>query len=101
MRFKYQAHQTGFSKQLTLQHFLFLTAGKRYNLILPFNMHQTMTAKDYQDRGTINRINRQQHPPHRKFRIYQVRERVNVRYHFGGSMELNACILLLALMVYL
>jgi hypothetical protein len=34
------------------------------------NMHQTMTAKDYQDRGTINRINRQQHPPHRKFRIY-------------------------------
>ncbi len=24
-----------------------------------------------------------------------------VRYHFGGSMELNACILLLALMVYL
>jgi hypothetical protein len=35
-----------------------------------FNMHQTMTAKDYQDRGTINRINRQQHPPHRKFRVY-------------------------------
>jgi hypothetical protein len=26
---------------------------------------------------------------------------VLVRYHFGGSMELNACILLLALMVYL
>jgi hypothetical protein len=43
-----------------------------------FNMHQTMTAKDYQDRGTINRINRQQHPPPRKFRVYQVRERVNM-----------------------
>jgi hypothetical protein len=26
---------------------------------------------------------------------------VNVRYHSGGSMELNACILLLAHMVYL
>jgi hypothetical protein len=25
----------------------------------------------------------------------------SVRYHSGGSMELNACILLLALMVYL
>jgi hypothetical protein len=24
-----------------------------------------MTAKDYQDRGTINRIDRKQHPPHR------------------------------------
>ncbi len=27
---------------------------------------------------TLNRINRQQHPPHRKFRVYQVRERVNM-----------------------
>jgi hypothetical protein len=35
-------------------------------------------AKDYQDRGTINRINRKQHPPHRKFRVYQVRERDNM-----------------------
>ena len=43
-----------------------------------FNMHQTMTAKDYQDRGTINRIDRKQHPPHRKFRVYQDRERVNM-----------------------
>jgi hypothetical protein len=41
-------------------------------------MHQTMTAKDYQDRGTINRIDRKQHPPHRKFRVYQDRERVNM-----------------------
>jgi hypothetical protein len=29
------------------------------------------------------------------------RQDIHVRYHFGGSMELNACILLLALMVYL
>ncbi len=43
-----------------------------------FNMHQTMIAKDYQDRGKINRINRRQHPPHRKFRVYQVRKRVNM-----------------------
>jgi hypothetical protein len=29
-------------------------------------MHQTMTANDNKDRGTINRINRQPHPPPRK-----------------------------------
>jgi hypothetical protein len=41
-------------------------------------MHQTMPAKDYIDRGTINRIDRKQHPPHRKFRVYQDRERFNM-----------------------
>jgi hypothetical protein len=36
-------------------------------------------------------------------RIYHTKRKadVNVRYHSGGSMELNACILLLAHMVYL
>ncbi len=35
-----------------------------------FNMHQTMTAKDNLFRGTIQRINRQQHPPPRKVRFF-------------------------------
>jgi hypothetical protein len=34
-------------------------------------MHQAMTAKDNQDRGTINGINRQQHPPPRKVRVIE------------------------------
>jgi hypothetical protein len=37
-----------------------------------------MMAKDYQDRGTINRIDRKQHLPHRKFRVYQDREMFNM-----------------------
>jgi hypothetical protein len=32
---------------------------------------------------------------------FNVPRAITVRYHSGGSMELNACILLLAHMVYL
>jgi hypothetical protein len=62
-------------------HFVVLNNGVFYIYIyhlLKWYFVNMSTAKVNRDRGTINKINRQQHPPPRKVRVYSIRDRINM-----------------------